>query len=218
MTEWTTSACEELDRYLEGLRARASSLGAEPGEVTEDVRRHVEAEISAQRVDPVTGSDVRRITAKMGFPEAPQNSQAKPIILRARATGKGRIVEWSGFKQGKLVDKSRPLSMSITTVLTNVVSDLIAACERIDPACTITPLFPNGFTTASFDLMIQSRDFQVHCGRRLVRGLFPFNPFAAEFGRNYDVLVNISANDPATRERLADVVREHYSCSTTGFR
>jgi hypothetical protein len=39
------------------------------------------------------------------------------ITMRAQAKGTGRVVNWSKFKQGELVDQGR-LSLSPTTVIT----------------------------------------------------------------------------------------------------
>ena len=133
------------------------------------------------------------------------------ITLRARATASGRIVNWTRFKRGELVDQSR-LSLTPTTVLTDVVTDLLKECKSIDSAYVITPLFPNSFTTASFDISIKGDGFQVNCGRRIVRGLFPLNPLAAEFGSNYDVLVTVSGSSGELEERIADTVRRKYQC------
>jgi hypothetical protein len=85
-------------------------------------------------------------------------------------------------------------------------------CEEIDASCSIVPLFPNGFTTAQFDISIRGKGFEVKCGRRLARGLFPLNPFAAEFGANYDVLITVSAAEPEFEEAIANVVSGKYLC------
>ena len=128
----------------------------------------------------------------------------------------GRVVNWSRFKQGELVDQSR-LSFSPTTVITDVITDLIEECNLIASDCMIIPLFLNGFTTVGFDLSIKGDGFQVNCGRRLVRGLFPLNPIAAEFGKNYDVLGAISAENKQTEERISDLVRRKYHCGHLRF-
>ena len=79
------------------------------------------------------------------------------ITLRAKATGSGRVVDWSRFKKGELVTCSR-WNCLLTTVLTDVVTDVIDLAKKIDSACAIIPLFPSGFTTASFDVSLQGRD------------------------------------------------------------
>lgn len=135
------------------------------------------------------------------------------ITMRVQAKGTGRLVNWSRFKRGELVDQSR-LSLSLTTVIPDVITDVIAACQGRTTEMEIKPLFPNGFTTASFDIAIQGDGFHVNCGRRLVRGGFPLNPLAAEFGANYDVLLIISAEDPGIEEEIADSVRGKYMCQT----
>ncbi len=114
------------------------------------------------------------------------------ITLLVRAKGPGRVVSWRQFRQGHLVDQPR-LGFTPTTVLTDVVTRLWAEAQRLDPDATLKVLLPNGFMSASFDLLIAGATFQILCGRRLVRGWFPLNPFAAEFGSNYDVIVTVSS-------------------------
>ncbi len=133
------------------------------------------------------------------------------ITLLAKAEGTGRVVNWSKFKQGEWVDQSR-ISLSPTTVIPDVIVDVMEQCEAIDASCFIDPLFPDGFTTAQFDLAIQGAGFQVNCGRRLARGFFPLNPIAAEFGSNYDILVTVSADDRQIEENIANVVTSKYEC------
>ncbi len=133
------------------------------------------------------------------------------ITLRARANGSGRLVDWARFKKGELVTCNR-WNFLITTVLTDVVTDVIDLAKEMDPACAIISLIPNGFTTASFDISLKGRGFQVNCGRRLVRGWFPLNPIAAEFGRNYDVLLTITADTRETEKRIAEQVQRKYAC------
>ena len=133
------------------------------------------------------------------------------ITLLAKAEGTGRVVNWSRFKQGELVDQSR-ISLTPTTVIPDVIVDVMEKCESIDPSCSVEPLFPNGFTTAQFDISIKGDGFAVNCGRRLARGLFPLNPLAAEFGSNYDVLVTISSTDQKIEEAIVEVVSGKYQC------
>lgn len=133
------------------------------------------------------------------------------ITLLAKAEGTGRVVNWSQFKQGEWVDQSR-ISLSPTTVIPDIIVDVMEKCKSVDADCFIEPLFPNGFTTAQFDISIKGKGFQVNCGRILARGLFPLNPIAAEFGSNYDVLVTVSATDQGVEDMLASVVSDKYKC------
>jgi predicted nucleic acid-binding Zn ribbon protein len=133
------------------------------------------------------------------------------ITVRTRATGSGMLVSWARLKKGELVPCSRWKCL-LTTNLTDVVTDIIDWAKFADPACTVIPLFLNGFTTASFDIAVRGKGFQVNCGRRLVRGLFPLNPIAAEFGRNYDVLVTIAAEAPGVARSLIEQIRGKYAC------
>ena len=134
------------------------------------------------------------------------------ITLLAKAQGTGRVVNWSRFKQGDWVNQSR-ISVTPTTVIPDVIVDVMEKCESIDPSCSVEALYPNGFTTAQFDIAIRGSSFEVNCGRRLVRGMFPLNPFAAEFGANYDVLVTISSAEENIEEQIAEVVSQQYECT-----
>jgi hypothetical protein len=120
-------------------------------------------------------------------------------------------VNWAKLKRGELVSQSR-FSFSLTTVIPDVIVDVIEKCESIDSLCSIEMLHPNGFTTATFDIAIHGKGFQVNCGRRLVRGLFPLNPIAAEFGSNYDVLVTIATDHSETENELSNVISDKYEC------
>jgi hypothetical protein len=131
------------------------------------------------------------------------------IVLRARAKGTGRRVNWEKFKQGEWVDERW---WRFCTVIPDVIVDVVELCKAIDAECSMETLFPNGFFTAQFDIAIRGRGFLVTCGRRLVRGWFPLNPLAAEFGANYDVLVAVSAEDPAVETALASAVQDGYEC------
>ena len=135
------------------------------------------------------------------------------ITLIARARGTGRVVNWSRFKKGEWVDQSR-FSATPTTVIPDVIVDVIAQCESIDPLCSVEVLFPNGFTTAQFDIAIRGHAFGVNCSRRLTRGMFPLNPFAAECGANYDVLVTIASAKENIEEQIAEVVSQQYECAS----
>jgi hypothetical protein len=135
------------------------------------------------------------------------------ITMKVQAKGTGRVVNWSRFKHGEFVDQSR-WSLSLGTVIPDVIADVITVCQGLSKEMEIKTLFPNGFTTASFDIAILGDGFSVNCGGRIVRGGFPFNPLAAEFGANFDVLLTVSAKDPAIEEQIASSVREKYVCQT----
>jgi len=133
--------------------------------------------------------------------------------IRVQATGDGRIVGWSELQQGRLVDTTRLARLFLTTTLTNVISDLCALAESLDRNYRIVTIIPNGFTTAALDLTLIGEDFEIVCGRRLVRGGFPFNPFAAEFGANYDVIVTISAASKEVHSLVVDSLETNYPCT-----
>lgn len=130
-------------------------------------------------------------------------------ILKARATGTGRIVSWLKFKKGLLVNQSRFFSLTPTTVIPDVLNDVLKKCKEIDAEFKINIISPNGFTTVGFDIVLISSTFQVNCSRRLARGLFPFNPIAAEFGSNYDVIFTISAKSEEVEQKIINAVLDY---------
>ena len=134
------------------------------------------------------------------------------ITLLAEAKSTGRVVNWSKLKKGKLVDQSRFSLFGFGTIIPDVIVDVMNYCHSIDQDYVVNILFPNGFTTAQFDIAIQGKGFQVNCGRRLERGLFPLNPIAAEFGSNYDVLVTASADDLEFESSIKNIISRKYEC------
>ena len=133
--------------------------------------------------------------------------------IRVQATGDGRIVGWSELKQGRLVDTSRLARLLFTTTLTDVITDLCALAESLDKGYRIVTVIPNGPTTAALDLALLGTGFEIICSRRLVRGLFPLNPFAAEFGSNYDVLVTVNASSDEVRSKVIGLLQSKYPCT-----
>jgi hypothetical protein len=83
MTTWTDSAKDKLENYLMRLRSMLHASGADPAEVTEDMRRHISEEVTASRIEVVTTEDVDRILQRIGAPEAP--AAFKPPMPQAPA-------------------------------------------------------------------------------------------------------------------------------------
>ena len=131
--------------------------------------------------------------------------------IRVQATGSGRIVGWSELKQGRLVDTSRLARLFFTTTLTDVITDLCALAESLDRGYRIVTVIPNGPTTAALDLALLGTGFEIICSRRLVRGLFPLNPFAAEFGSNYDVVVTVNASSDEIGSKVMGLLQSKYT-------
>jgi hypothetical protein len=71
MTTWTNSAKDRLEDYLNRVRSTLHASGADPAEVTEDMRRHISEEVTASKLEVVTTDDVDRILQRIGAPEAP---------------------------------------------------------------------------------------------------------------------------------------------------
>ncbi len=132
--------------------------------------------------------------------------------VHVKATGDGRIVGWSELKQGRLVDTSRMGRLLVTTTLTDVIADLCTLSESLDKSYRIVTVIPNGPTTAALDLALLGTGFEIMCSRRLVRGLFPLNPFAAEFGSNYDVVVTVTAASADVQSKILGTLQSKFPC------
>jgi hypothetical protein len=82
MITWTDAAKEVLASYCRRTRENLRGSGADPDEVIEDLRRHVDEEIVAANLTLVTEEDVRRILGRVGepitAPEQPKSPQATP--------------------------------------------------------------------------------------------------------------------------------------------
>ena len=132
------------------------------------------------------------------------------VTLKVQARGDGRVVSWSGLKQGRLVDVSRLGTLFFSTTLTDVVADLCSLALSLDRDYRLEMIVPNGPTTASYNLALIGDRFQIVCSRRLVRGWFPLNPLAAEWGKNYDVVVTVHANANETESRVTAMLTSKY--------
>ena len=118
-------------------------------------------------------------------------------IMRVQATGTGQVVSYFKFIQSQLVPASIwERLIDFVTTIPNAIIDVMDYCKDIDPQYTFRVIIPNGPTSASFDIMLAGRNFQILCSRRLIRGWFPLNPFASNFGSNYDVIFSILADEP----------------------
>lgn len=136
-------------------------------------------------------------------------------VIRVRATAEGRVVRWSDLKQNRLVNtKGIGRLLAFTTTLTDVVTDLCSLAESLDSNFRIVTVVPNGHMTTSFDLALIGEGFELTCGRRLVRGGFPFNPLAPEFGCNYDVLVTIADSSAPMKSAVMMMLQSKYSYET----
>lgn len=123
-------------------------------------------------------------------------------IIKVSAKSTARTVSWSQLTKGEIVNQSRS-SLSLSTVIPDVLDEVIQLINDINPEFNISILKPNGFTSACLDFAILSEETKIMCSRRLVRGFFPFNPIAAEFGGNYDIIFSISTNDDIMEKLLS---------------
>src|SRR5215207_1313346 len=75
MTTWTESARSTLEGHLTRMRQHLHYSGADPVEVTDDVRRHIDEEVAARKIGVVTTQDVESILRVLGLPEPPLNGR-----------------------------------------------------------------------------------------------------------------------------------------------
>ena len=68
MIAWTDTAERALENYCQRTRENLRNSGADPEEVVDDLRRHIEEEIRGEKLSVVTEEDVRRILARVGEP------------------------------------------------------------------------------------------------------------------------------------------------------
>ncbi|MCX6923276.1 MAG: VIT domain-containing protein [Verrucomicrobia bacterium] len=78
MSQWTDSAKARLEEYLARSRQSLAASGADPDEVIEDLRRHVEVEIAARKLPIVTEQDLAQLLATIGTPTATTQAAEAP--------------------------------------------------------------------------------------------------------------------------------------------
>ncbi len=89
MTTWTDPARQRLDRYFEQTRAALQASGADPEEVCEDLRRHIQEEVALRKLAVVTEEDIRQILTRIGAPEVPApKANPPPPVADASAPKK----------------------------------------------------------------------------------------------------------------------------------
>lgn len=69
MNDWTQSAKDLMADHLARLRRSMDACGADPEEVSADLRRHVEEELAREKLSSITANDVKRVLARLGEPE-----------------------------------------------------------------------------------------------------------------------------------------------------
>jgi hypothetical protein len=89
MTDWTTTANDRLERWLDSMVSKAPPE-ADPQEIREDLRAHVMLEVEGAGLALVTEDDVRRITARLGEVEGATGEPAAPDRPAARRPGSDR--------------------------------------------------------------------------------------------------------------------------------
>lgn len=79
MREWTPAARDEFERYCESVREKLATDGADPAEVFEDLRGHVDREAEAGEFQPLTREHLQQILSRVGPLGDRPISQLEPV-------------------------------------------------------------------------------------------------------------------------------------------
>jgi len=74
MNRWSSGAVEEWNAFCTEVRRRLTNSGANPEEVIEDIRGHVEAELTRRNLSVVSADEIKQILAQIGLPETAEVS------------------------------------------------------------------------------------------------------------------------------------------------
>lgn len=85
MNTWTPEAINFLNGYLQQVSALAQSQGEEAGEISEQLRDHVEREVERTGVELVTLEHVRLVLRALGTPEEVLGAGREELQRRAAA-------------------------------------------------------------------------------------------------------------------------------------
>lgn len=130
-------------------------------------------------------------------------------IYRVRAKDSGRRVSWERLLAGEIVDQSL-ISFSATTILTDVLSELVALCHTLDADTRHFCVSTNHQTGDGFTLFLVGKGFELTCTRVLARSS---GVGLTESGSDFDVLISIGGESSATGARLASLVKSGYEHS-----
>jgi hypothetical protein len=137
MADWTNSAKAELDKYSARVSERLAGSGADTTEVIDDLKRHIEAEIQAARLQIVTEEDLRRILARIGEPAASlaeghstrsEPVEAQPEFLSAAAKPERKPLRLFVLIFGVIL----PIVTIVTELVTRMCSEVL-----FDPLPTV---------------------------------------------------------------------------------
>ncbi|MCA9441473.1 MAG: hypothetical protein KC964_11740, partial [Candidatus Omnitrophica bacterium] len=100
MIEWTQAAEQEFERHFDLIRSSFEDMGADPSEVENDLRRHIEEEMDTNGVTVVTEEDVKRIMARMDpmenmVKQQPPSPSLNPARAKESKIGEGATVVYS---------------------------------------------------------------------------------------------------------------------------
>ncbi|HML76692.1 MAG TPA: hypothetical protein PKB02_19530 [Anaerohalosphaeraceae bacterium] len=74
MNRWSSGAVEEWNTFCTEVRRRLTNSGANSEEVIEDIRGHVEAELTRRNLSVVSADEIKQILAQIGLPETAEGS------------------------------------------------------------------------------------------------------------------------------------------------
>ena len=92
MQELTDKAKERLEKYLENVRINLVSSGADADEVIEDLRRHIDEETTAAKLQIVTKEDIERVISNLRIAEPETETPQKKSNC---SSGKSDKFRWT---------------------------------------------------------------------------------------------------------------------------
>lgn len=97
MAKWSMWARLELKRYLRQVRRSVDKAEAKPGEVADDISRHVEERIAELKLSRVTRKDVVRLAKEVDFP-LKRKSWIRGCLMRLAALPLVFLFGWLVFQ------------------------------------------------------------------------------------------------------------------------
>src|SRR5688500_8444410 len=146
MNTWTAAARDELEKYLAAIRRPLEQAGADAAEVMEDLKRHLEEEISLARLRVVTVTDLRPMLARIGQPW----TQLEPARRTVKSNNRTAIAVSGSETAIRVEDPKRSPPGKPTVALPSAPGWWLLFCAVIYPTLTLGIEWVTGFCASQF--------------------------------------------------------------------